>query len=232
LIQSYIHAYKLRVFYSNLIDKNELCFDIGANTGEKSRLFLKTGAKVVAFEPQEECVSRLSKIKRQYKNFDFHTIAIGVIDGVKKLHLSNYSEIATLSNVFVSLYKKRNVQWLDQRDVKTITINTAIQRYGLPYFCKIDIEGYEYEVLSTLQYNIALIEFEVVVGFKQKAIDTITFLDNSHTTYNYTLNEQPFFQLNTWVDLKKITHIIENFSNERLHANIFVRNNLSSSKNS
>ena len=39
-------------FYSELIKKDDLCFDIGANYGNRSEVFIKLGAKVVAFEPQ------------------------------------------------------------------------------------------------------------------------------------------------------------------------------------
>lgn len=34
------------------IKKNDLCFDIGANEGDQTSLFLELGAKVVSVEPQ------------------------------------------------------------------------------------------------------------------------------------------------------------------------------------
>ena len=52
-------------FYSELIKKNDLCFDIGANYGNRSEVFLKLGAKVVAFEPQPK---PLKFLKRKFKD--------------------------------------------------------------------------------------------------------------------------------------------------------------------
>ncbi len=54
--------FKKKRFYSELIKKNDLCFDIGANIGSKSKLFIKTGAKVIAFEPQSSCFEVLTRI--------------------------------------------------------------------------------------------------------------------------------------------------------------------------
>jgi 16S rRNA A1518/A1519 N6-dimethyltransferase RsmA/KsgA/DIM1 with predicted DNA glycosylase/AP lyase activity len=42
-------------FYSRLIKRDDLCFDIGANIGDKTNVFVRLGAVVVAVEPQESC---------------------------------------------------------------------------------------------------------------------------------------------------------------------------------
>ena len=41
-------------FYQNFINKNDLVFDIGANKGNKSNVFLKIGARVIALEPDKK----------------------------------------------------------------------------------------------------------------------------------------------------------------------------------
>ena len=224
MIRSILNSIKLKKFYSKIINENHLCFDIGANIGKKSKLFLSTGAKVIAFEPQQECVKNLSILKTKYKKFSFHVVAIDSCEGNKLLNTSNYSEIATFSDDFKNIYKNKNVIWLDQKMVPTVSLNRIIELYGLPYFCKIDVEGYEFEILSSLNFNIPLIEFEVVAGFKKKAIDTINFLDNKNTSYNYTLNEQPYFQFKNWTNLKDIINVIKQLPDNQFHINIFVKN--------
>ena len=52
---------KIMAFYSPFIKKNDLCFDIGANVGRKTDIFLKLGARVIAVEPQPECIHFLQK---------------------------------------------------------------------------------------------------------------------------------------------------------------------------
>ena len=46
-------------FYSPFIQRGDLCFDVGANEGFKTKSFLMLGAKVVAIEPQGVCLHRL-----------------------------------------------------------------------------------------------------------------------------------------------------------------------------
>src|ERR1700691_2125052 len=41
--------------YAPFISPGDLCFDVGANIGEKTEVFLALGARVVAFEPQPYC---------------------------------------------------------------------------------------------------------------------------------------------------------------------------------
>ena len=46
-------------FYSQFLNPNTLCFDIGANIGNRTEIFLTLGARVIAVEPQKECAKML-----------------------------------------------------------------------------------------------------------------------------------------------------------------------------
>ena len=52
-------------FYSRLVKPRDLCFDVGANIGSKTKIFLELGARVVCIEPQPNCVDVL---KETYQN--------------------------------------------------------------------------------------------------------------------------------------------------------------------
>src|SRR6187401_2709966 len=52
--------------YRRMLPRGSLCFDVGANVGAKSLSMLATGAKVVAFEPQPDCVKELRARCSQY----------------------------------------------------------------------------------------------------------------------------------------------------------------------
>ncbi|MGZ5486530.1 MAG: FkbM family methyltransferase, partial [Nitrososphaeraceae archaeon] len=56
-----VNRKKLLRFYSRFIKKDDLCFDIGANFGRRTEIFLKLGARVVAVEPQDTCMKELQK---------------------------------------------------------------------------------------------------------------------------------------------------------------------------
>lgn len=224
MIRNFVKSYNLKKFYAKLIDKNELCFDIGANIGKKSKILLDIGARVVAFEPQKSCISKLTQLKSKYNNFHFESLALDNKVGKNILTLSNYSEIATLSSNFVNIYKNKDINWIEEEEVKTITINKAIEQFGLPFYCKVDVEGYEFEILSTLKHKISLIEFEVVAGFQEKAIQIINILNRENTLFNFTLNEQPYFKSKNWIKADEMVKVVHAFPKSSLHANIFVKN--------
>src|SRR3954471_20046 len=46
-------------FYRQFIKPGNLVFDVGANVGNRVEVFLKCGAKVIAVEPQPNCVDIL-----------------------------------------------------------------------------------------------------------------------------------------------------------------------------
>ena len=53
-----------------LLDQNSLIFDIGANVGEVTRIFSKTNARVIAFEPHPNAFIKLQKkFKKVDQNF-------------------------------------------------------------------------------------------------------------------------------------------------------------------
>ena len=48
-------------FYRNFISENDLVFDVGANVGNRTRIFVKLGARVIAIEPQLKQAKHLQK---------------------------------------------------------------------------------------------------------------------------------------------------------------------------
>ena len=46
-------------FYKQFLGPGDLCFDVGAHVGERTALFLRTGASVVAIEPLAGCLEKL-----------------------------------------------------------------------------------------------------------------------------------------------------------------------------
>src|SRR3954451_22519767 len=48
-------------FYGQFISTGDLVFDVGAHVGKRTAVFLALGARVVAVEPQAECVAELRR---------------------------------------------------------------------------------------------------------------------------------------------------------------------------
>lgn len=221
---NFIHSRKEKSFYSKLINKSDLCFDIGANNGKKSRLMLATGAKVIAFEPQSQCLNHLNDLKKNHSNFDFHPIAVGAKNETKELHLSKkYSEIATLSEEFIQNYTTDDVFWSNSETVEVKSLDALIEMYGRPDYCKIDVEGYELEILSNLNHTIPLIEFEFTEKFLSDTIVIIDGFASEKMVYNYILNEHLKFQLTDWVSAAEIKELLIRLNTKNLHGNLFCK---------
>lgn len=209
-------------FYKKLIKKDDLCFDIGANIGKKSKLFLSLKAKVIAFEPQTKCFQFLNKINNS--NFTYHSFGVGSKNETKQLYLANHIEVATFSNKMIDFYTTENLKWKKNEEVIVKKLDTLIEEFGLPDYCKIDTEGFELDILSNLSYKIPIIEFEFNEAFVNETLLILDYISNlGNYQFNYILNETPKFINKEWCTISKIKKQLTQLQKNRLHGNLFAK---------
>jgi FkbM family methyltransferase len=140
-------------FFRPFVRPGDLVFDVGANVGFKAEVFLHLGARVVAFEPQSDCYREL--VARCGGRWPFQAVraAVGAEPGQANLHLHR-------SNLTSSLLADWDKETTRVESVPVTTMTAAIREHGRPSFCKIDVEGFEYEVLRNLAEPIPLLSFE------------------------------------------------------------------------
>lgn len=89
------------LFYRHIIRPGDLCFDVGANVGNRSEVFLRLGARVVAVEPQAACMKELQRKLGRNKNVTLVQKALGEEAGEHQMIISNASTISSMSKEWI-----------------------------------------------------------------------------------------------------------------------------------
>jgi FkbM family methyltransferase len=194
---------KRRRFYAQFLGPNDLFFDVGANMGNRIVPALRVGARVVAVEPQEECVRFLEESFGD--SITIVSKALGEKAQVKKLYVSETSTLATFSQDWVNSVRAsgrfRDFHWEESGEIEMTTMDAVIEEYGRPRFVKIDVEGYELEVLSGLSAPVSTVSFEYAVPEDLEKIhgclNKLKSLDSGYRC-NYSIGESMKWASRTW----------------------------------
>lgn len=163
-------------FYGPLVERGDLVFDVGANHGDFADAFLHLGARVVAVEPHPDCARELRSLYGQSRRFTLAECALGGAVGEAPLFLgeNGMDNVSTLSEDYRRDASKLPglavAGWNRSVMVKVDTLDRLIATHGIPDFCKIDVEGYEIEVLRGLRSPLPLLQFEYQPWSTEKAI--------------------------------------------------------------
>lgn len=156
---------QLTRFYARFIQPGDLCFDIGAHVGSRLRAWLPLGARIVAVEPQPHCMALLRRRFGAHPSIALVEQAVGAAPGVAELFVSSRNPtVASLSPAWIAAVQRdpsfQGVCWNHTVAVPVTTLDRLIAEHGSPAFCKIDVEGYELEVLKGLTRPIRALSFE------------------------------------------------------------------------
>jgi len=220
--------YNRRNFYRQFINPGDLVFDVGANVGNRVEAFLNIGAKVIAVEPQEACYSVLEE--KFGKKIQIIKLGLGEKDEVKDFYVSDENTISSFSKEWIDSVKDNRFKgnnWESPIKIEITTLDKLIMNYGHPKFIKIDVEGFELQVLLGLTQKIELISFEYTVPEQTNAIfDCLNQIElyNYEIECNYSIGESMEMQSSTWqapVDFKN--HILTDSFQLTGFGDIYVR---------
>jgi FkbM family methyltransferase len=133
---------KTKRFYSQFVHKKDLCFDVGANIGNRTEIFVMLGANVVSIEPQVHCVQKLNRKFKRYR--DLVTIvpkAVSDSIGISKIAISSFDGYTSMSEKWIlrvlqSGRFRKSVTWKKWQEVETTTLDNLISVYGVPHYLK------------------------------------------------------------------------------------------------
>lgn len=221
------HEREMLAFYSQFMNKGDLCFDVGANVGRFTKVFLKLGAKVVCVEPQETCLQQLYQSFGNDKNVIIVGKAVGECEGYGELMIcEDATTISTMSTKWKNEGRfSRDYKWTRTQDkVPITTLDALILSYGLPKFCRIDVEGFEESVLKGLTKPIPFVSFEFTTEFLDDAKKCINRLQSiGRAKFNCTLGESWKFLFSKWVAPDELYKKIAELDNKLLWGDIYAR---------
>jgi FkbM family methyltransferase len=219
------HRRKVLRFYSQFIRKGNLVFDIGANVGQETEIFIELGAKVICVEPQKACLQRLYELFGNNKKVIIVAKGISDIEGFAELYTSENSIISTMSSKWKNggRFAKDN-KWMETEKIATTTLDYLVNQYGLPAFCKIDVEGFEKKVLSGLTGQIPFISFEFCREFFDDAKDCINrLLSIGKYRFNCSVGESMELLSPAWLAPDRLYAILGSLDDRLLWGDIYAK---------
>ena len=159
------HQLAMRLLYRRFVHAGDLVFDVGAHVGDRVAAFRSLGARVVAVEPQPALVATLRLLYGRDHDVTVEPLALGNEAGTVDLRLNlDNPTVSTASGDFVAAAAAapgwEGQSWSTRVRVPVSTLDALIARYGMPAFIKIDVEGFEAEVLAGLTHTPDALSFE------------------------------------------------------------------------
>jgi FkbM family methyltransferase len=143
---------RMQSFYTAFVRPGGLVFDIGANVGNRVEIFLDLGARVVAVEPQAHCVDVLRSRWPGQPRLKVIAKAVGPVVGRASMYVGEADTLTTLSSRWTEATRASGrfsaYHCEETQEVDVTTLDRMIDEFGVPAFCKIDVEGFEPEVLA------------------------------------------------------------------------------------
>ena len=196
---------RMRDLYTGLVPPGGLCFDIGAHVGNRLRCFRSMGARVIALEPQPDFAGILRLLYGRDPGVTILEAAVGAEAGEATLLASvRTPTVTSLNPQWVAQVGNtlgfEHVDWAPGPRVRVVTLDSLVDRHGLPDFVKIDVEGHESAVLAGLSPRLPALSFEYLAAARDLAIACIDRLGMlGDYRYNWSPGESSRFESADWV---------------------------------
>lgn len=141
---------KIFDIYKNIVDKDDIVYDIGGYIGTHTLPLSKYAKTVVVFEPNTEiCNCLISNIElNEVENVEVYEL--GLSDECAT-HLFSKRQDGTSRMYHKSFTKTQMAKWHNKHeivDIETITLDSIASEQKNVKLLKIDVEGHEFQVLA------------------------------------------------------------------------------------
>ena len=126
-------------------------FDVGMNNGDDSAYYLSKGFRVVAIEANPVLVEKAQvRFEREIATGQLVIEGIAIADEIGKLPFWINEERTEFSSLMQKRARRDGMR-CRVIEIETLTFDVLLERYGIPYYLKLDIEGAERFCLESLR---------------------------------------------------------------------------------
>jgi FkbM family methyltransferase len=212
------HAKRMQHFYKQFIPAGSTVFDVGANRGEYAEIFANCGGKVIAIEPNPAFKARLLALSRSASITPVFA-AMGSSPGRAELNICSNPAFSTMSHADADWMKGSpdyvGVEWNKTVEVEVLTLADLARKYGTANYIKIDVEGFELEVLKGMGAKPEFISFEFGARRMEAAFHCMDCLiEQSFVAFRPMIGREYGFATGAWLNSDEAIAWLKTFTVE------------------
>ena len=144
----------------------ETIIDIGSNKGQFIMLIEKIfpGKTIYSFEPITDVLEKQKKFFNYKKNIFFHNFALGSVSSTKEFFVTKRMDSSSFFKINTTENQSKDYEIQTKKNIQIKTLDDVMVNKEIikPVLVKIDVQGYELEVLKGLDETLSKVDYLLI----------------------------------------------------------------------